>query len=81
MKKFLPCFIERYKLFKFNVEFSLALFQKAIEHGIPVDYASSASVYGNNFGPLCHYAMTKGMVDQWVIDNMDNRVVMQISLK
>ena len=34
------------KIHKYNVEFSIALFEKAIEYSIPVKYASSASVYG-----------------------------------
>ena len=34
------------KIHKYNVEFSVGLFKKAIEYQIPVKYASSASVYG-----------------------------------
>ena len=33
------------KIHKYNVDFTLRLFEKAIEHQIPVKYASSASVY------------------------------------
>ena len=57
-----------------NVVFSLYLFAKAIEYGIPVKYASSASVYGNQdkiINPLNYYAMSKATVDYWVQDNID----------
>ena len=32
-------------VYKYNIDFSIKLFEKAIEYGIPVKYASSASVY------------------------------------
>jgi ADP-L-glycero-D-manno-heptose 6-epimerase len=57
-----------------NVVFSTFLFEKAIEYGIPVKYASSASVYGNVLGeinPLNYYAITKLQVDYYVLDNLD----------
>lgn len=57
-----------------NVVFSLFLFEKAIEYGIPVKYASSASVYGNTKGqinPLNYYAITKLQIDYFVQDNLD----------
>ena len=69
------------KIHKYNVEFSIGLFEKAIEHSIPVKYASSASVYGkihSDFGylkktinPLNFYALSKTTVDYWVLDHMD----------
>lgn len=66
------------KLWKHNVEFSINLFEKAIEYKIPVVYASSAAVYGNTMEtgkyelqPLNYYATTKVWVDQWVMNNMD----------
>ena len=59
----------------YNVEFSIRLFEKAIEHGIPVKYASSASVYGNRddggLDPLNLYAKSKVAVDLWVSENID----------
>ena len=58
---------------RYNVAFTLALFERAIEHGIPVQYASSASVYGNLQGvvnPLNFYAISKLQIDYWVQDNM-----------
>ena len=58
----------------YNVEFTLRLFNKAIEHGIPVKYASSASVYGNQPGemnPLNFYAISKLQVDFCVYDNIE----------
>lgn len=57
-----------------NVIFSILLFEKAIEYGIPVKYASSASVYGNTkdqMNPLNYYAITKLQVDYFVQDNID----------
>ena len=69
------------KIHKYNVEFSIALFEKAIEHSIPIKYASSASVYGKihseygylkgTINPLNFYALSKATVDYWVMDNMD----------
>tara|TARA_R100001443_G_scaffold39054_1_gene52512 strand:- start:4828 stop:5679 length:852 start_codon:yes stop_codon:yes gene_type:complete len=59
---------------KYNVDYSIKLFEKAIEYGIPVKYASSASVYGNQKGiinPLNYYALSKVTVDYWVLDNID----------
>ena len=60
-----------------NVDFSIRLFEKAIDYQIPVTYASSGSVYGNTcegkqyrINPLNYYAMTKATVDAWVEDNM-----------
>jgi len=62
------------KITIYNTEFSIRLFKKAIELGIPVKYASSASVYGNsagNINPLNYYAISKVQVDYWVQDNID----------
>jgi|TARA_B100001250_G_scaffold133220_1_gene113875 ADP-L-glycero-D-manno-heptose 6-epimerase len=62
------------KITIYNTEFSIRLFKKAIELGIPVKYASSASVYGNsagNMNPLNYYAISKVQVDYWVQDNID----------
>ena len=62
------------KIHKYNVDFTIKLFEKAIEHGIPVKYASSASVYGNTVGrmnPLNYYAISKLQIDYWVQDNID----------
>lgn len=61
------------KIYKYNIDFSLKLFEKAIEYKIPIRYASSASVYGNTHGsinPLNYYSMSKATVDLWVKDNM-----------
>tara|TARA_B100000686_G_C16803312_1_gene987822 strand:- start:61 stop:846 length:786 start_codon:yes stop_codon:yes gene_type:complete len=61
-------------VYKYNIDFSIKLFEKAIEYGIPVKYASSASVYGNQQGiinPLNYYALSKATVDYWVLDNIE----------
>ena len=57
-----------------NVAFTLMLFDYAIQHQIPVKFASSASVYGNTLGtinPLNHYAITKLQIDYFIQDNID----------
>ena len=62
------------KIHKYNVDFSVKLFEKAIEYQIPVKYASSASVYGNTVGyinPLNYYAISKLQIDYYVLDNID----------
>jgi ADP-L-glycero-D-manno-heptose 6-epimerase len=62
------------KIYKYNIDFSLKLFQKAIEYQIPIRYASSASVYGNTqeiINPLNYYSMSKATIDLWVADNID----------
>lgn len=65
------------KVFNHNTWFSIELFKKAIEHNIPVIYASSGSVYGNTMkdglyihSPLNYYAASKLMTDIWVKDHM-----------
>jgi ADP-L-glycero-D-manno-heptose 6-epimerase len=64
-------------LHHYNVAFSLFLFEKAIEYQIPVKYASSASVYGNQtkdlkiINPLNYYAITKLQIDYFVQDSID----------
>jgi len=55
---------------QYNVTFTLSLFQIAIAKGIPVKYASSASVYGNGNGPINFYAISKLTVDIWVEDHL-----------
>ena len=65
---------------KYNIDYSIKLFEKAIEHSIPVKYASSASVYGNQQGiinPLNYYALSKATVDYWVLDNIERFVHIQ----
>ena len=69
------------KLRFFNVEFSIRLFERAIEYGIPVKYASSASVYGNRddggLDPLNLYAKSKVAVDLWVSENIERFELIQ----
>ena len=65
---------------KYNFEFSIELFKKAIQYKIPIKYASSASVYGNNekgFDPLNEYAISKLEIDNWVNDNLDKFELIQ----
>tara|TARA_B100000927_G_C16428634_1_gene454563 strand:+ start:17 stop:829 length:813 start_codon:yes stop_codon:yes gene_type:complete len=69
------------KIHKYNVDFSIQLFEKAIEHQIPVKYASSASVYGKMLtgiiNPLNYYAISKVIVDYWVQDHIDEFKLVQ----
>ena len=68
------------KIHKYNVDFTIKLFQKAIEHQIPVKYASSASVYGgkvHEINPLNFYAISKLQVDYWVQDHINDFPLIQ----
>ena len=61
------------KLHRMNVWYSIELFEKAIKYQIPVKFASSASVYGNQQGivnPLNYYAITKLQMDYYIQDHM-----------
>jgi ADP-L-glycero-D-manno-heptose 6-epimerase len=67
-----------HKLYQYNVEYSIDLFNTAIYHKIPVTYTSSASVYGNTmkdgqyiYNPLNYYATTKMIVEMWLRENKD----------
>tara|TARA_E500000331_G_scaffold347004_1_gene386610 strand:+ start:189 stop:977 length:789 start_codon:yes stop_codon:yes gene_type:complete len=64
----------------FNVEFTEWLCEQAIRYQIPMKYASSASVYGNQQGiinPLNYYAISKVISDYWVEDHMDEFSLVQ----
>ena len=68
---------------RYNVEYSIKLFEIAIQFQIPVKYASSASVYGNTnyrreINPLNFYSMSKVTIDRWVLDNLYKFVRIQI---
>ena len=61
------------KLHAMNVWFTIELFEKAIQYQIPVKFASSASIYGNQEGivnPLNYYAITKLQMDYYIHDHM-----------
>jgi len=63
------------KIHTYNIEYTINLFELAIQYKIPVKYASSASVYGNTnyrreINPLNFYAMSKATIDRWVMDNL-----------
>jgi len=60
-----------HNLHSYNTYYSIKLFEKAIEYGIPIKYASTAALYGNGKGPLNQYALSKLQVDYWVQDNFD----------
>jgi len=62
-------------IYRNNIDYSIRLFEKAIQNKTPVTYASSASVYGtsqlDHINPLNYYAMSKATLDLWVADNID----------
>jgi ADP-L-glycero-D-manno-heptose 6-epimerase len=49
-----------------NYNYSVRLIAACVSLGIPISYSSSASVYGNDSGPLNLYAWSKWLVDKWV---------------
>ena len=62
------------KLYGMNVWFTIELFERAIKYQIPVKFASSASVYGNQqdiINPLNYYAITKLQMDYYIEDHMN----------
>jgi len=64
------------KIHKYNTDYSIKLFNQAIEYQIPVKYASSASVYGNSnyrrdINPLNYYSLSKATIDRFVEDNIE----------
>lgn len=63
------------QLWKYNIDFTLELFDRAIAYKIPVKFASSASIFGLSknrmINPLNYYAYTKAIVDKWIEDNID----------
>ena len=69
------------KIYSYNIDFTLSLFEIAKVKNIPVKYASSASVYGNSesgeFNPLNYYALSKLTIDYWVNDNLKDFSLMQ----
>lgn len=71
-----------HRIYKYNIRYTIDLFQKAIQYQIPIKYASSASVYGNTnyrreINPLNYYAMSKATIDRYVEDNINKFVKVQ----
>jgi ADP-L-glycero-D-manno-heptose 6-epimerase len=67
-------------IFTHNIDFTEWLFSQAAKYNIPVKYASSASVYGNEQGiinPLNYYALSKITIDYWVQDHMNEFPLIQ----
>ena len=59
----------------YNVNYTISLLMIAASKGIPVKYASSASVYGMTqtiMNPLNFYALSKLQVDYWVQQNIQD---------
>lgn len=59
------------KIYKYNIKYSIDLFEWCIEHRIPVSYASSAATKGNGDGPINLYGASKLTVDLWVENNIN----------
>jgi ADP-L-glycero-D-manno-heptose 6-epimerase len=62
-------------LHNYNVQYSIMLFNIAIEYQIPIVHLSSASVFGNSliysYNPLNYYSLSKTTVDLYIEDNLD----------
>lgn len=67
------------KIYRYNINFTIRLFERCAEYKIPVKYASSASVYGNSkkINPLNYYALSKATVDYWVEENLSRFPLIQ----
>lgn len=65
--------------YRYNIQYSINLFENCAKFGIPIRYASSASVYGNsnNINPLNFYSLSKITVDYWVENNIDRFKLIQ----
>jgi ADP-L-glycero-D-manno-heptose 6-epimerase len=71
------------KIMRQNYEFSKRLFDECNKHGVNLQYASSASVYGNNTHfkesspkqPGSPYAWSKYLFDRWVFQQPQDIVV------
>lgn len=61
-----------HELVNYNLLFSLDLINFCYNRGIPIQYASSASVYGNGDGPLNGYAASKKFIDYAVEGSIPN---------
>lgn len=60
------------RIYQYNINFSVQLFERCIQYNIPFKYASSASVYGSTgskMNPLNFYALSKVAVDYWIEEN------------
>ena len=65
---------------KYNIDFTEWLFRQCIRYEIPIKYASSASVYGNQQGiinPLNYYSLSKITMDYWVQDHINEFKLIQ----
>ncbi len=49
-----------------NYTYTIELVAECCQHGVPLSYSSSASVYGNGEGPLNLYAYSKKLADEYV---------------
>ena len=62
------------KILDQNVVFTIQLIEECIEHGVNMQFASSASIYGDTLGfredgpvrPLNHYARSKFLIEQYI---------------
>lgn len=62
------------KILDHNIVFTIQLIEECIEHGVNIQFASSASVYGDTLSfkedgpvrPLNHYARSKYLIEQYI---------------
>ena len=62
------------KILDQNITFTIELIEQCIKHGVNLQFASSASVYGGTLGfnenvipqPLNHYARSKYLIEQYI---------------
>jgi ADP-L-glycero-D-manno-heptose 6-epimerase len=73
------------KIFKYNYDFSVQLYNECNMYGVNFQYASSASVYGNtdhflesmNVAPQSPYAWTKYLFERVITNSTDTRIINQ----
>lgn len=71
------------KILKTNTDFTIDLYENCAKYGVNLQYASSASVYGNNttfcesakVDPLTPYAWSKYLIERYIKNNPRNIIV------
>lgn len=65
-------------IYNANIRFTIDLFNYCADYGIPITYASSASVYGNSdtydINPLNYYALSKATIDYKAKEMIDDGI-------
>lgn len=74
------------KIFNQNLKFTIDLFNECIRHGVNMQFASSASLYGKNsnfeessiLNPLTLYAWSKFLAEKYLLEHNHNDIIVQI---